>query len=1040
MDRTPARSSKGAFDTEQLCTTGHKHQEWNIDESQHVLKRMRDLPGKLVGIMCEKGGISLTSKQRQQRRLLFCTGCLAYVEHETQPHFQQEFTTFVKKQKMSPEMVASDSEPDISFSHEDTINPETIETESDSVLSDAFKHENTQTVNTIIDVDDYALDLSILTSVQRQNLAFALGASERENIHQINQSSTQDYKSMSFWTNFDLTKYHDQQNNVVKSFLHGLRWAPSPVQTYRTAKTVETIIDHCCVNTVQPLHFLESLVLYCMTRSKIGLKMLSAQTPHASYDTIKRWLGLLSTQIRIQRPIGDIVLVIDNNQVLKKKWAIRIENRCYSSVVTMVVAFEIDKEGHLEEQEDLSPSYWRNLDLTSEQITKLKYIDADSNAKHLHYEQLLFPYLSSRIAKVIGEQSQQGDKWIDLVDEKVEYDRKKENYKICGVCEQENNKTNRKCNRCGESLSQSQTKRSVERDEPRVLTKNVSETRLKATVEGGNLLKLSAEKQQRDRPEYAHIKCDNSGDKPNVFVLTPTMVNPNSYDAIQQVLLDVGMQSEIHQYCPESDRQFVLVYCDGVPYNLIWRVCNSTMRCSDCDVLLHSKKDCDKHIHDNFNPEFDWVIVVPGGGHIEMNMLKALVDLLWPVFWKDMVMLFNFTSETALRSARSVSDHHKGWTILSICRNALVDELLVPFIRQELHDSSANNSSTLNVSPKTYFKFLDSGTIKDPNYLFLVDATFELMDSIFMFRAGIRSGRSDLIWAGRAKFSKVWSGRHHPAYRELNAHDMMQRMLLPDQLGDFLDRTMSLNMSGAPYTGEGPDFRLEEVNKGVQSFLPLVPTNEDWQRVCANYTTLNSLRGQLLAYKGCNVASTIYSAKPAQESPNEELAVRAMFRKNNYLNDPTCARDHVSVSGVPLNPSLATFCKQAAKNHAELVDQVLIHHRTSGKDKPCAVRVSFNPVCITKEEQDEFSKLEKRTCAELEIIIDTMLLNIENDEFREPWVELWEGTIKRKVKKIEYLEFIQEIEDFLTFCNNSLEIEDSDEGEDSNIDVELSSG
>ena len=75
---------------------------------------------------------------------------------------------------------------------------------------------------------------------------------------------------------------------------------------------------------------------------------------------------------------------------------------------------------------------------------------------------------------------------------------------------------------------------------------------------------------------------------------------------------------------------------------------------------------------------------MPGGGHIEMNVLMALVDILWQVCWNEVVVLFNFRIEPALYSARKVSDHHKGWTILRILRNALYDELIVPFVREEL--------------------------------------------------------------------------------------------------------------------------------------------------------------------------------------------------------------------------------------------------------------------------------------------------------------------------------------------------------------------
>ncbi len=106
-----------------------------------------------------------------------------------------------------------------------------------------------------------------------------------------------------------------------------------------------------------------------------------------------------------------------------------------------------------------------------------------------------------------------------------------------------------------------------------------------------------------------------------------------------------------------------------------------------------------KHDHPNKTLEFDSVVVLTGTGHIEMNMLKSLVLLLWPVFWNDMLMRFDFTLESALRPARSVSDHHKAWAILNICKNAVVNELLVSFVIQELErfnrDSRLNTSLTI---------------------------------------------------------------------------------------------------------------------------------------------------------------------------------------------------------------------------------------------------------------------------------------------------------------------------------------------------------
>ena len=59
------------------------------------------------------------------------------------------------------------------------------------------------------------------------------------------------------------------------------------------------------------------------------------------------------------------------------------------------------------------------------------------------------------------------------------------------------------------------------------------------------------------------------------------------------------------------------------------------------------------HEHDvQFKKEFDWVLLQPGMGHIEMNAVKGLVELSWEVFWKRLAMTMNFRSETALMYCR----------------------------------------------------------------------------------------------------------------------------------------------------------------------------------------------------------------------------------------------------------------------------------------------------------------------------------------------------------------------------------------------------
>ena len=46
-----------------------------------------------------------------------------------------------------------------------------------------------------------------------------------------------------------------------------------------------------------------------------------------------------------------------------------------------------------------------------------------------------------------------------------------------------------------------------------------------------------------------------------------------------------------------------------------------------------------------FYHEFDWVFLVSGDGHFEMNLMKSFVKLNWNVFMKAFVDVMGFKSE-----------------------------------------------------------------------------------------------------------------------------------------------------------------------------------------------------------------------------------------------------------------------------------------------------------------------------------------------------------------------------------------------------------
>ena len=131
-----------------------------------------------------------------------------------------------------------------------------------------------------------------------------------------------------------------------------------------------------------------------------------------------------------------------------------------------------------------------------------------------------------------------------------------------------------------------------------------------------------------------------------------------------------------------------------------------------------------------------------------MNMVKGIIELTWDVFFKDLAQAMNFRSEKALQCCKKVSDHHKGWQLLTIAREALAKEVALPFVREELKKEAPD------LSPVPFAKFLKDD-VHDKSYAFIADCCFEYIEAVFMYREGIRKNQPDLTYCGLAKFAKL---------------------------------------------------------------------------------------------------------------------------------------------------------------------------------------------------------------------------------------------------------------------------------------------
>ena len=126
-----------------------------------------------------------------------------------------------------------------------------------------------------------------------------------------------------------------------------------------------------------------------------------------------------------------------------------------------------------------------------------------------------------------------------------------------------------------------------------------------------------------------------------------------------------------------------------------------------------------------------------------------------------MAYLMNFKSENALNACKRVSDHHKGWQLLSIARHAFSKELVLPFVRAEM----AKEDGDLSVV--NFMRFIERDVVNS-NYLMMTDLVFEFLDSVVMFRDGVRNSNDNLMRVGSAKLAKLWTARNHPSYETNN--------------------------------------------------------------------------------------------------------------------------------------------------------------------------------------------------------------------------------------------------------------------------------
>ena len=107
-----------------------------------------------------------------------------------------------------------------------------------------------------------------------------------------------------------------------------------------------------------------------------------------------------------------------------------------------------------------------------------------------------------------------------------------------------------------------------------------------------------------------------------VLMKDPIYLNPNSFENIIKIFRTMLGKNK--------NRKWIIIYSDGVPFLLGEKVILWSFVCTDCGEKIFRESAWNKHVqekHAQSKPsrglEFENIWLMPGGGHIFMQMLKG---------------------------------------------------------------------------------------------------------------------------------------------------------------------------------------------------------------------------------------------------------------------------------------------------------------------------------------------------------------------------------------------------------------------------------
>ena len=406
-------------------------------------------------------------------------------------------------------------------------------------------------------------------------------------------------------------------------------------------------------------------------------------------------------------------------------------------------------------------------------------------------------------------------------------------------------------------------------------------------------------------------------------------VNPNSVESIILVLSHIGKKARIARYCnPDSSenrniRFWTCVCCDGLPHGLVRKVKEEYFICTQCgegmlglDATQHHDKSSHTPNGSTYFLEFDWVLLICGDGHYEMNLMKSFMEMNWNIFMKSLVQIMGFKSEKAQYSALNCSDNHKSWQLLMIFHLGSVLELVRPYVEKCLIEQK-------ETTPEGYISFVKSKETNS-NYLFLFEMTCRYSQSIINTRMALRRNNYQLLETAKWMSKELFHGRNHAKYQDIEMYESFVRQILPAEVRQLTSHHCSISKSGHLNKGQGYDLILKEENKQVKSWLKGgIPSDKIWLATCRNHQSLKHIKKTVLNATGCSLDASGGSKEIKIDEAITEW--RLLLRQNGYIFDEKHGPVLTSIFGDVLDQGLLQFKEEANRKRGYRMMNMLLH-------------------------------------------------------------------------------------------------------------------